>query len=83
MACRLSWPEKLQWGGDCKPVSDEDVVMGLEGDAEDEQARYMEATINGFRVATIYLPNGNPAPGPNLTINLAGWRVLKPAPSLC
>ena len=31
----------------------EDVVMGLGGDSEDEQARYMEATISGFRVATI------------------------------
>ena len=41
-----------------------DVMSGLPGDAEDEQARYMEATIDGVRVATIYLPNGNPAPGP-------------------
>ena len=38
----------------------DDVVSGLPGDDEDEQARYMEATINGVRVATIYLPNGNP-----------------------
>ena len=48
----------------------EDVVMGLKGDVEDEQARYMEATINGFRVATIYLPNGNPAPGPKFDYKL-------------
>ena len=41
-----------------------DVMSGLPGDAEDKQARYMEATIDGVRVATIYLPNGNPAPGP-------------------
>ena len=59
----------------------EDVVMGLEGDAEDEQARYMEATINGFRVATIYLPNGNPAPGPKFDYKL-GWMARLEARAL-
>lgn len=48
-----------------------DVMSGLPGDAEDEQARYMEATIDGVRVATIYLPNGNPAPGPKFDYKLA------------
>jgi exodeoxyribonuclease-3 len=38
----------------------EDVVMGLPGDKSDDQARYIEATISGLRVASIYLPNGNP-----------------------
>ncbi|MBW7911327.1 MAG: endonuclease/exonuclease/phosphatase family protein, partial [Alphaproteobacteria bacterium] len=37
-----------------------DVRRGLPGDDTDEQARYIEATINGLRVASIYLPNGNP-----------------------
>ncbi|RMF08143.1 MAG: exodeoxyribonuclease III [Alphaproteobacteria bacterium] len=41
----------------------EDVKRGLPGDSKDEQARYIEATVNGIRVASIYLPNGNPAPG--------------------
>ena len=59
----------------------EDVVMGLEGDAEDEQARYMEATINGFRVATIYLPNGNPALGPKFDYKL-GWMARLEARAL-
>jgi len=59
----------------------EDIVMGLEGDAEDEQARYMEATINGFRVATIYLPNGNPAPGPKFDYKL-GWMTRLEARAL-
>jgi exodeoxyribonuclease-3 len=36
------------------------VKMGLPGDATDEQSRYIEATVNGFRIASIYLPNGNP-----------------------
>ncbi|MBL4667626.1 MAG: exodeoxyribonuclease III [Sneathiella sp.] len=38
----------------------EDVLKGLPGDDSDEQARYIEATINGVRIASIYLPNGNP-----------------------
>jgi exodeoxyribonuclease III len=38
----------------------EDPMVGLPGDDSDEQARYVEATINGVRIASIYLPNGNP-----------------------
>ena len=38
----------------------EDIVTGLPGDPLDEQARYLEATTCGVRVASIYLPNGNP-----------------------
>jgi exodeoxyribonuclease-3 len=41
----------------------EDVTRGLPGDESDEQARYIEAFTAGIRVASIYLPNGNPAPG--------------------
>ena len=37
----------------------EDVTRGLPGGDGDEQARYLEATIGGLRVASIYLPNGN------------------------
>ena len=49
----------------------EDVMNGLPGDEQDEQARYIEATIQNVRVATIYLPNGNPAPGPKFDYKLA------------
>ena len=45
---------------------------GLAGDPEDEQARYLEADIHGVRVASIYLPNGNPQPGPKFDYKL-GW----------
>ena len=38
----------------------EDVKPGLPGDKKDEQSRYIEATVKGIRVASIYLPNGNP-----------------------
>jgi exodeoxyribonuclease-3 len=41
----------------------EDVSRGLPGNTDDEQARYIEGTIDGIRVASIYLPNGNPTPG--------------------
>ena len=41
-----------------EPMSD--VMRGLPGDDGDPQARYLEATIAGVRVASIYLPNGNP-----------------------
>ena len=41
----------------------EAIRCGLPGDASDEQARYIEAGIGGIRVASLYLPNGNPAPG--------------------
>ena len=41
----------------------EDVSRGLPGNEADEQARYIEGFTAGVRVASIYLPNGNPAPG--------------------
>ncbi len=55
----------------------EDPLEGLPGDKEDEQARYLEATTFGLRVATIYLPNGNPAPGPKYDYKLAWMKRLK------
>ena len=38
----------------------DDIMRGLPGNEEDPQARYIEAEIAGIRVASIYLPNGNP-----------------------
>lgn len=49
----------------------EDVLRGLPGDDGDVQARYLEATVAGVRVAAIYLPNGNPAPGEKFDYKLA------------
>jgi exodeoxyribonuclease-3 len=48
----------------------------LPGNDEDEQARYLEAFTNGVRVASIYLPNGNPTPGPKYDYKLAWMRRL-------
>ena len=56
----------------------EDVEKGLPGDSSDEQARYIEATIGGkLRVASIYLPNGNPAPGDKYDYKLRWLERLK------
>lgn len=52
----------------------EDVARGLPGDETDEQARWIEATVMGaraLRVCGLYLPNGNPAPGPKYDYKLA------------
>lgn len=52
----------------------EEINARLPGDEEDEQARYLEAVISGengpVRFASIYLPNGNPAPGPKYDYKL-------------
>lgn len=43
---------------------------GLAGEAEDEHSRYLECEIGGLVVASIYLPNGNPQPGPKFDYKL-------------
>lgn len=59
----------------------EDVSRGLPGDPEDEQARWIEATISGdqraVRVCGLYLPNGNPAPGPKYDYKLRWMERLQ------
>ena len=50
---------------------------GLPGDPEDEQARYIEADVNGVRVVNLYLPNGNPQPGPKFDYKLAWMARLR------
>lgn len=49
----------------------EDVRRGLPGDDSDDHARYIEAFTAGIRVASIYLPNGNPAPGDKFDYKIA------------
>lgn len=59
----------------------EDVTRGLPGDEADEQARYIEATVIGahsaLRLCGLYLPNGNPAPGPKYDYKLAWMERLQ------
>ncbi len=50
--------------------------IGLPGDEGDEQARYIEAEVGGVIVASIYLPNGNPQPGPKFDYKLRWFERL-------
>ncbi len=43
---------------------------GLPGDPDDTQSRYIEAVVNGVVIGGLYLPNGNPAPGPKFDYKL-------------
>jgi len=57
----------------------EDVTRGLPGEETDQQARWIEATVVGksaLRICGLYLPNGNPAPGPKYDYKLAWMERL-------
>jgi exodeoxyribonuclease-3 len=54
----------------------EDLICGLPGMPEDEQARYLEASFGEVRVASIYLPNGNPVGTDKFTYKLAWMEQL-------
>ena len=53
-----------------------EVGRGLAGDPDDEQSRYIEAVVDGVVVACLYLPNGNPAPGPKFDYKLKWFERL-------
>jgi exodeoxyribonuclease-3 len=59
----------------------EDIKRGLPGNNDDDQARWIEATVIGdktaVRVCCLYLPNGNPAPGPKYDYKLAWMKRLR------
>ena len=55
----------------------QDIVRALPGEPTDDQARYIEATVGDLRVASIYLPNGNPLGTDKFTYKLAWMRRLK------
>ena len=57
-----------------KPV---EVRRGLAGDPDDDHSRYIEADVFGVRVACIYLPNGNPRPGPKFDYKLRWMERLR------
>lgn len=48
----------------------------LPGDAKDTQSRYLEAAVDGVLIGCIYLPNGNPQPGPKFDYKLAWFKRL-------
>lgn len=58
--------------------------QGLPGDPSDVQSRYLEARVRGLTVASVYLPNGNPQPGPKFDYKLAWFeRLIAHAAGLC
>ena len=67
------------WNGVALLARDADPVVvrrALPGDPADTQARYLEAAIGGVLFASIYLPNGNPQPGPKFAYKLAWFERL-------
>ncbi len=67
------WHGQKSWNGVAILAKGQDPVerqRGLAGEPEDEHSRYLEAEIDGLVVASIYLPNGNPQPGPKFDYKL-------------
>lgn len=54
-----------------------ELQRGLPGDPTDEQSRYIEAAVNGIVIGGLYLPNGNPAPGPKFDYKLKWFERLR------
>jgi exodeoxyribonuclease-3 len=73
------WHGQKSWNGVAilaRGVRPQEVKRGLPGDPEDEQSRYIEAVVNGVLIACLYLPNGNPAPGPKFDYKLKWFERL-------
>jgi len=70
---------QAMWNGvallarDAQPV---EIRRGLPGETSDRQARYIEAAVRGVIVTSLYLPNGNPQPGPKFDYKLAWFERL-------
>jgi exodeoxyribonuclease-3 len=73
----LAWPAHPPWcchsGPRCHSARSE---AGLAGADDDSQARYLEAEVRGLTIASVYLPNGNPQPGPRFDYKLAWFERL-------
>jgi exodeoxyribonuclease-3 len=66
------WHGQKSWNGVAILAKGEiqELKRGLSGDPEDLHSRYIEAFINGVVIGCLYLPNGNPAPGPKFDYKL-------------
>ena len=76
---RAAWKGQRSWNGVAILSKSHDPVvtrMELPGDPDDRQARYIEAAVAGVIIASIYLPNGNPQPGPKFAYKLAWFERL-------
>jgi exodeoxyribonuclease-3 len=73
------WHGQLSFNGVAilaKGMDPVETRRGLPGDPDDTHSRYIEADIHGLTVASIYLPNGNPQPGPKFDYKLAWFERL-------
>src|SRR5258708_14335657 len=67
------WQGQKSWNGvailaqNSEPA---EIRRALPGDPDDANSRYIEATVNGVVIGCLYLPNGNPAPGPKFDYKL-------------
>jgi exodeoxyribonuclease-3 len=67
------WHGQKSWNGVAILARNTDireVRRGLPGDPDDTHSRYIEAEVNGITIGCLYLPNGNPAPGPKFDYKL-------------
>jgi exodeoxyribonuclease-3 len=74
------WRGQKTWNGVAVLARHAEPVLtrnALPGDASDKEARYIEAAVKGILVTSLYLPNGNPQPGPKFDYKLAWFRRLR------
>ena len=77
IAERQAKPPRLRLAVDGGGCSGFTYRFGLAGDDADEQSRFIEAEVFGLRIAGIYLPNGNPQPGPKFDYKLRWMERLR------
>lgn len=73
------WHGQKSWNGVAilaRDVQPQEVRRALPGDPEDIHSRYIEAVINDITIGCLYLPNGNPAPGPKFDYKLRWFERL-------
>jgi exodeoxyribonuclease-3 len=73
------WHGQKSWNGVAilsRTNSIQEIGRGLPGDPEDIQSRFIEAEVNGIHICCLYLPNGNPAPGPKFDYKLEWFKRL-------
>lgn len=73
------WHGQKSWNGVAiltRNLEIKEIQRALPGDPEDIHSRYIEALVNGIHVGCLYLPNGNPAPGPKFDYKLSWFKRL-------
>ena len=73
------WQGERSWNGVAILARGGEPVVtrrALPGDGSDRQARYIEAAVAGILIGCLYLPNGNPQPGPKFDYKLAWFERL-------